>query len=270
MSIHPTALVDPAAELAPDVDIGPYAVVGPRVRIGARCAIGPHAVVHPFVTLGEGCRVHAHAVLGDLPQDLGFAGGESAVEIGAGCTIREGVTIHRGTKPGTATVVGKGCFLMANSHLAHNVRLGDGVILANGALLGGYVEVGDRAFVSGNAAVHQFVRVGRLAMVSGLAAVSKDAPPFCTLHSVITNRISGLNVVGMRRAGLTSAQRLEVKRAFALLFRSGLNVRDAIARIRAEIPEGPGRELADFAAASKRGLCAMRGGGAEEADSAEE
>lgn len=256
--IHPTAVVASGAELGPDVEVGPFAVIADHVRIGEGCRIGPHVVIHSFTTLGPRCRVHAGAVLGDLPQDVAFRGGESFVEIGADCVIREGVTIHRGTRPGTATVVGDGCYLMAFSHLAHNVRLGKRVTVVNGALLAGYVEVGDGAFLSGNCLVHQFTRIGRLAMLGGGAAVSKDVPPFCTARSASLNRILGLNVVGMRRAGMPAEARLQVKRAFHLLYRSGLNIRAAAARIREEFPDGPAREMADFVAASRRGICAFR------------
>ena len=188
------------------------------------------------------------------------------MRIGADCVIREGVTIHRGTKPDTATVVGEGCFLMANSHLAHNVRLGNRVILANGVLLAGYVEVGDNVFCGGNAAVHQFCRIGRLAMLQGLAGISQDVPPFCTMHGTTMNGVAGLNIVGLRRAGLTPEQRLEIKHAFKLLYHSGLNYRDAVTRIRAELPPGPAQELADFTATSKRGIAGVSGATAEAGD----
>jgi UDP-N-acetylglucosamine acyltransferase len=163
-------------------------------------------------------------------------------------------------------VVGDGCYLMANSHLAHNVQLGKKVILANGALLAGYVEVGDGAFLSGNAIVHQFVRIGRLAMISGGGGIGKDVPPFCTTMGIARNTIAGLNIVGLRRAGFTAAQRQEIKRAFAILYRSGLNVSQALARLRAEFSDGPAREIWEFAAASKRGVCPAIAGGETEDD----
>jgi len=257
MSIHPTAVVEAGAQLGADVSVGAGAFIEAGAQLGAGCSIGPHAVIFKYVTLGPRCRVHANAVLGDLPQDLGFHEAPTFVRIGADCVLREGVTIHRGTKPETATVVGDHCFLMANSHLAHNVQLGNRVILANGVLLAGYVAVGDNVFCGGNAAVHQFVRIGRLAMLQGLAGISQDVPPFCTMHGTTMNGVAGLNIVGLRRAGLTPEQRLDIKRAFKLLYRSGLNYRDAVTRIRADLPPGPAQELADFVATSKRGIAGL-------------
>lgn len=255
MSIHSTAVVDRAANLGRDVVIGPYAVIDSDVTIGDGTVIGAHAVIYRYTTLGMNCRVHAHAVLGDTPQDMAFKEAPSFVRIGAGTIIREHVTIHRGTKPETATEVGENCFLMVNSHLGHNVKLGNHVIIVNAALLAGYVEVGDRAFVSGNVVLHQFVHVGRLAMLSGLSGISKDVPPFCTTAGLMPNSVGGLNVVGMRRAGITPPERIQIKRAFDLVYRSGLNVSQAVERIRAEALSGPAAEFGAFAEASKRGLC---------------
>ena len=259
MPIHPTAIVDSKAELGTGVGIGPYAVIGPDVRIGDGCEIGPHAVLHRWTRLGAGCRVHAHAVLGDLPQDLKFAGVESYVEIGPETVVREGVTIHRGTKNLSSTVVGRGCYLMVNSHLGHNVRIGDHVILANGVLLAGDTEVGDRAFLSGNVIVHQFTRIGRLAMISGGGGIGKDVPPFCMTAGVQRNTVAGLNIVGMRRAGFGGPDRLQVKRAFELLYRSGLNTSQALERMRAEFTTGPAAEWVPFIEQSRRGVCPFGG-----------
>ncbi len=254
--IHPTAIVDSGAEIGSEVTIGPYAVIEDRVRIGAGTSIGAHAVLCRWTTVGEHCAIHAHAVLGDWPQDTAFKPeAESFLRIGAHCQIREGVTMHRGTKPGTATEVGDRCFLMANSHLGHNVRLGAGVILANGALLAGYVEVGDGAFISGNCLLHQFTRVGRLAIMGGGSAMTKDMPPFCKSWPVTANIVVGLNVVGLKRAGFGIADRAAVKGAFNLLYRSGLNVSQAVARLKEAYPSGPASEFAAFIAGSKRGLC---------------
>jgi UDP-N-acetylglucosamine acyltransferase len=170
------------------------------------------------------------------------------------------VTIHRGTKPDTKTVVGDECYLMAFSHLAHNVQLGRKVILANAVLLGGYVEVGDGCFFGGGAGVHQFCKIGRLVMVGGNSGLSKDVPPFCMVETVSMNKILGLNTVGMRRGGLGSEERKQIKRAFTLLYRSGLNIPDAARRIREEFESGPAVEMADFIDASERGICGMKSG----------
>lgn len=255
MSIHPTALVDRGANLGRDVVVGPYSIIESGVTVGDGAVIGPHAVLHRYTTLGANCRVHAHAVIGDTPQDMAFNDAPSYVRIGAGTLIREHVTIHRGTKPETSTEVGERCFLMVNCHLGHNVRLGNQVIIVNAALLAGYVEIGDRAFISGNVVVHQFVHIGRLAMLSGLSGISKDVPPFCTTAGLMPNSVGGLNVVGMRRAGITPPERLQVKRAFDLVYRSGLNVSQAVERIKAEGLVGPAAEFGAFAESSKRGLC---------------
>lgn len=255
MKLHPTALVDASAVLGEGVEIGPYAVIGPEVTLGAGTVIGPHVVIHRYTTLGADCRVHAHACLGDTPQDLAFKDAPTHVRIGDGVVLREGVTVHRGTKEGTATVVGDGCYLMANSHLAHNVKLGRKVILANGALLAGYVEVGDQVFISGNAAVHQFVRIGRLAMVGGESSISVDVPPFCTARTGAYNVLAGLNTVGLRRNGFPPEERLALRGAYRLLFRSGLPWPEALGQLQARFPAGPVQEWLAFIRASKRGIC---------------
>jgi UDP-N-acetylglucosamine acyltransferase len=255
VAIHPTAIVEDGAVLGADVELGPYAYVASGARVGDGCRIGPHTTIYGYTTLGAGCRVHAGAVLGDLPQDFGFEDGESFVRIGDRCMIREGVTIHRGSKPGTETVIGNGCMLMAFSHFAHNVELSDNVIVANGALLGGYVSVGARAFISGNVAVHQFVRIGRLVMLGGGAMISKDVPPFCTARPAMENGVGGINVIGMRRAGMSPDDRAATKAAFKILYLSGLNVSQAKEALAERFTSGPGREIHDFVAASERGIC---------------
>jgi UDP-N-acetylglucosamine acyltransferase len=182
----------------------------------------------------------------------------SRVVVGEGTRIGEYVTIHRGTTDGSETVVGGGCFLMGGAHLAHNVRLGDGVIIANNALLGGYVHVEDRVFIGGGCVFHQHIRVGRLAICQGASAFSKDIPPF--VIAAERNGVAGLNVVGLRRAGMDSAERAEIKRAFDLLYRSGKNATQAIAAARAGDWGDAGRAFWDFvAAAKKKGLCAWLG-----------
>jgi UDP-N-acetylglucosamine acyltransferase len=257
MNIHPTAVVDPGAVLGSHVTIGPFAFIDRDTQIGDDCVIGPHSAILRYTSLDRDCRVHACAVLGDLPQDLAFKDEPSYVKIGKRCVLREGVTIHRGTKADTSTVLGDNCFLMANSHLGHNVRLGDGVIIANGALLAGYVDVGERAFISGNVVIHQFVRIGRLSMLSGCSGIGKDVPPFCTTVGVCRNRIAGLNVVGLRRAGIGPEERQAIRHAFKILYRSEFNVSQALERIKEKFTQPAVREFCAFIEASKRGICGM-------------
>jgi len=190
-NIHHTAVVEDGAEIGEDVSIGPFAFIQAGARIGEGCRIGSNAVVFKYATIGRNVRIHSCAVIADEPQDMGFDGSDSFVKIGDGCIIREGVTIHRGSKAGTTTEVGEGCMLMANSHVAHNVRIGNRAIIVNGVLLAGYVEIGEGAFLSGNCGIHQFCRVGRLALVTGCTVITKDIPPFCmTIHSE-SNVLSG-------------------------------------------------------------------------------
>jgi UDP-N-acetylglucosamine acyltransferase len=260
MGIHPTAIVDAGAKLGRNVTVGPFSCIEKGTEIGDDTVIGPHVCIMQHTAIGPGCRIHAGAIIGDIPQDLSFKNEVSYVRIGAKCTIREGVTVHRGAKPETATVIGDECFLMANSHFAHNVRLGRSVIVANGALCAGHVEVGDRAFISGNCTIHQFVRIGRLVMLGGLSAISKDVPPFFTTRPSALNLVGGCNVVGMRRAGMSVEDRTQVRKAFKILYRTNHNVSQAVAEMRAEFGSGPVVEICDFIKLSKRGIV----GGAQE------
>ena len=257
--IHPTALVDPEAVLGENVTVGPFAYIEGDVTIGDGCAIGPRATILRYTSLGPGCKVHTGAILGDLPQDVGFKEMESHVEIGANCAIREGVTVHRASKEGQATRVGDGCFLMAFSHCAHDVKVGNRVIVCNGALLAGHVEVDDGAFISGNVSVHQFVKIGRLAMLAGNCAVSKDVPPFVTVRPVSLNGVAGLNVIGMRRAGFTAEQRKQVRDAYKTLYHAGLPLEEALKQLRDTYTDGPVLEIGRFAERSTRGLCPWGG-----------
>lgn len=254
-TIHETAIVENGAELGANVSVGPFCHISSGAMVGDDCRIADRCSIMGTVKIGKGCSLHAGCVIGDTPQDVGFEGGESSVEIGSGCIIREGVTIHRGTKPGTVTRIGDNCFLMAFSHCAHNVKLGDMVALANSALLGGYVEVGSRAFVSGNVSVHQFVRIGRLAMIGGNCSVNKDVPPFMTIKSASLNTVGGVNFVGLKRAGIERGEQEQIKKAYSLLYRSGLNVTQAVEKIRTGLSGEAAAEMADFIEVSKRGIC---------------
>ena len=264
--IHPAAIVEPGAQLGADVQIGPFAYVAATVRLGDGCVLAPHAVVLGHTTLGARCKVHSGAVIGDLPQDLSFGGEPSYVVVGDDCTFREGVTIHRGTKPGTTTRIGNRVFMMANSHAAHNCEVGDHVVMANGVLLAGYVAVGERAFIGGGTGVHQFCHVGRLAMVGACGLVSKDLPPFCVSTPSQNSLVYGLNVVGLRRNGFDAAQRAQIKQVFNVIYRSGLNVSQAKERLRAETANPFAAEFVDFLDRAKRGICRPSFGTADETE----
>lgn len=253
--IHPLAVVSATARIGAGVTIGPFCVIDDDVEIGSGCVLGPHVTVLRHTTLGPCCRVHPGAVLGDLPQDLRYRDCVSQVRIGTGCVIREGVTIHRGTDPGSTTIVGNDCLLMATSHVGHNCRVGDHVILANGALLGGYAEVGDFAFLSGHCLVHQYTRIGTMAMMAGGSAIQMDLPPFCITQSSVTNIVLSLNIVGLKRNGMSADERRSLRQAFNLLYRSGLAVSSAIAAIEAQIDTPSARELCRFVRSAKRGIC---------------
>jgi UDP-N-acetylglucosamine acyltransferase len=213
--IHPTAIIDPVACLASDVTVGPYTVIDGPVTLGPGCRVGPQAHLIGPLTLGANNIIHTGAVLGEQPQHLKFTDPPTAVVIGDGNVFREHVTVHAGTKP-AGTRLGDNNYLMVNSHVAHDCKLGDGVILANGALLAGHCSIADGAFFSGNCAIHQFSQIGRLAMISGGATLSKDLPPFFMAEG--RNRVVGVNVVGMRRAGLSVDQITAVREAYRILF----------------------------------------------------
>jgi UDP-N-acetylglucosamine acyltransferase len=252
--IHPTAVIHPKAKLDATVRVGPGAVIDEKVEIGPGCIIGPHVYITGVTTIGARNDFHAGCVIGDAPQDLKYDGKPTALRIGDKNVFREHFTVHRSTRVGEETLIGSNNFMMQHSHVAHNCVVGDHVILAGGALLAGHAVVQDRAFISGNCLVHQFIRVGTLAMMQGGAAISKDLPPFTVGLGV--NQMCGLNVVGLRRAGFTAEQRLELKAAYRALFRSGRNLRAALAETKSRYSDGPARTLVEFVTAAKRGVCA--------------
>lgn len=256
-SIHPTAVIAPGAQLDPTASVGPYAVVDQHVVVGPGCVIGPHVHLTGHTVIGANNRFHAGCVIGDAPQDLKYANTPSRLIIGQGNVFREHVTVHRSNKVEEDTVLGDENFLMAGSHVGHNSRVGNRVILANGALLGGHVTVQDRAFISGSCLVHQFVRIGRLALMQGGSAISKDLPPFTIARG--TNGICGLNVVGLRRAGFSAADRLELRRLYQALFRSKSRLAAAVADARGRYHAPCSLEVLDFVQSSKRGVCADNG-----------
>ena len=253
-TIHPTAQISPDAELADDVSVGPFTVIDGPVKLAAGVKVGGHAWLSGRTSVGAGTSIGWGAVIGADPQDLSFdPATDSGVEIGPRNTLREYVTLHRGSKNGTFTVIGEGNLLMTGVHLAHDVHLGDGNILANSVLLAGHVHVGHKAFLGGGAGFHQFVKIGDLAMVQGLTAVSQDVPPFCTAYGI--NQIAGLNTLGLRRAGFSADERAAVKRAYKLVYQSGKGRGEALAEaFSLEWPEPAARFLAAIAAPSKKGV----------------
>jgi UDP-N-acetylglucosamine acyltransferase len=251
--IHPSAIVDPRADIDPTAEIGPQAVIEGTVRIGRRTRVFARAVVTGGAALGADNEVHYGAVLGDTPQDVAFSGAPSYLQIGDGNVFREHTTIHRGTKPESATVIGDRNYFMQNSHVAHNCRIGNQAIVAGGALLSGYVELGDRGFVSGNCVVHQFVRIGRLAMLRGLSRTSRDVPPFCIMDD--THTVRAVNVVGLRRAGLSRDAIRSIRGAFKVLFLRRRNLRIALEEVESQPMTEEVRELVEFIRTSKRGVC---------------
>ncbi|MBN1867678.1 acyl-ACP--UDP-N-acetylglucosamine O-acyltransferase [Candidatus Sumerlaeota bacterium] len=268
MAIHPTAIVDPQAEIHETAEIGPYVVIDGQVRIGARTRLMPYVHVDGETTIGEDNVIHMGAVIGHGAQVLGKDLEPGRLTIGNGNTIREYASIHRSFVEGGCTEIGDRCYIMGFSHVGHDCKLGNEVILVNGALLSGHVEVGDNAFISGNCLVHQFVRIGRRTMFQGRAGVGKDVPPFMMVAGV--NNVVGINVIGLRRAGFSAQARKEIRQAYKILCRSGLSVPNALARLR-EGGFGPEvQEIVDFARDSKRGICGFRGRRRGEQDDGEE
>jgi UDP-N-acetylglucosamine acyltransferase len=265
VKIHPTAIVEDGARLGAEVEVGAYAIVGGNAVLGGGCRVQAHAVITGHVTMGERNFVGYGAVIGAAPQDFAFdESSVSEVRIGDGNVFREYVTIHRGTKEGTATLVGDGNFVMTGAHFGHNVRVGDRTVIANNCLLAGYAEIQDGAVLGGGTVFHQHMRVGRLCMVRGGARFGKDIPPFTVADG--ENIISGLNAVGLKRTGFPSETRLELKRLFRLIFCGRLNVSQALDAARA-IAWGPeALEMIEFiAGAKKRGVCSGPRGRAAEA-----
>ena len=215
--IHPSALVHASAQVDPTADLGPFAIVEAGAVVGPRCRLAAHAILKAGSILGADVVVDHFAVVGGDPQDLSFdPATPSRVEVGPRTVIREHVTLHRATKAATATIVGAGNLLMAGSHVAHDCVLGDGVILANGCMLGGHVQVGDKAFISGGVAVHQFCRIGGGSLTSGNAVITEDVPPDGLAHG--RNQLAGLNLIGLRRRGVSAEAMAELKRAYHAVY----------------------------------------------------
>lgn len=261
--IHPSAIIDSSAEIGSGTTIGPGVLIEGPVRIGPDCDVRAHAVITGHTTIGARNQIGYGAIIGSEPQDLSYKGAETYVRIGDDNTIREYSTIHRGTKEGSATVIGSHCFLMAGAHVAHNCEVQDHVILVNNVLLGGHVLVEERAFLGGAVVVHQNTRIGSMAMARGLTRIGQDVPPYCM--AVATNSVCGLNRVGMRRSGMATETRKKVRIAYHLIFSSGLNRQQAVDELlKKPLSDCPEVErMARFLEGTKRGLC--RGLSASEA-----
>ncbi len=254
--IHPTAVVAPEANLADDVTVGPFAIIEAGVTLAAGVVVGPHVHLLGLVEVGAMTRFHTGCVIGDAPQHMAYKGEPTRVVIGRGNTFREYVTVHRAMPVGPhATVIGDRNLFMVNAHVAHDCTVGDDCILANGAMMGGHSELGDRAYMSGNTAVHQFCRVGTLAMIGALSCVSQDLPPYWIVQGRM-NEVRGVNVVGMRRAGVPRVEINAVRAAYKLLNRSGRTIPDALAEMEQLYPDLPAiRRIVEFIRSTKRSIC---------------
>ncbi|MDP2921320.1 MAG: acyl-ACP--UDP-N-acetylglucosamine O-acyltransferase [Candidatus Omnitrophota bacterium] len=258
MKIHLSAIVDKKAKLADNVEVGPYAVIGPEAEIAKGVVIGARATIEGYTVIGEGTRIFTGAVIGSPPQDLKYKGEKSFLKIGKNNIIREYVTMNPGTGEGTATSIGDENLFMAYSHVAHDCRIGNKCIIANVGTLAGHVTLEDRVVLGGLAAIHQFTRVGKMAIIGGCSKVVQDIPPFSTCDGNPA-RVFGLNLVGIERAGVSHKAQAELRKAFKILFHSGLILKHGIEKVKKEL--GEAEEVAyllTFLKNSERGIC--RGG----------
>ena len=251
--IHPSAIVDSSIDLGVEVQVGPYAIIEPGCVIGDYCEIRAHAVICKGTLMGPRNQIGYGVVIGAEPQDYGYKGGRSWVEIGSGNKIREYATIHRATTEGTATSIGNDNFLMGGVHVGHDVEIGNRTIMANNTLLAGYVVVEDGVFLGGATVVHQHTRIGQLAITRGGTRLGKDVPPF--FMATDTNEVAGINRIGLRRAGFSQETRRSIQAAFDLIYRSNLNVTQALEELRGKFHFPEIAELVEFIGQSKRGIC---------------
>jgi UDP-N-acetylglucosamine acyltransferase len=256
MSIHPTAVVDPSAELAPGVEVGPYAVIGPRVTIGSGSIVMTHALIERDVTIGSDCRIYPMAAIGCDPQDLKYKGERTQVIIGDRVILREFVTIHRGTPHGHGkTVVDDDAMLMNYVHVAHDCHVGKRVNIANNLAMGGHGVIEDDASLGGMVGMHQFVRIGRHSFVGGYSRVSKDVPPYMLGEGSVVFKLYGPNVIGLKRKGFSEEIIRALKEAFRIVFRNHRPLAEVLDETRAALPGLPEIEtLLEFMANSPRGV----------------
>ena len=254
MSIHPSTVILPGAKVAPDCEIGPYTVIGKDVVIKKGANIGPNVVIDGWTTIGEGCQIYTGAVIGSPTQDLKNEGKRSYVEIGPENIIREYVTINRATKAEAVTRIGKGNFIMTNVHIAHDCILGDGIIMANLTTLAGHVVVEDRVVIEGLTAVQQFIRIGRHAFIGGYSKVMKDISPYLKVAGQPTE-VYGINTIGLERNGFSEERIKDIEKTYRILFRSKLNVTQALKRLeKIELTPDTGH-MVEFVKNSTNGIC---------------
>lgn len=254
--IHATTIIDPKAELGDGVTVGPYSIIGEHVKIGDGTVIDSHALIDRWTEIGSNCKISSFTSIGTPPQDISYAGEETRVVIGDRNTIREYATVHRGTKKGGGvTTVGSDNYIMAYVHIAHDCLIGNHIVMANAATLGGHVKVEDFAVIGGLTGVHQFVRIGAYSMVGACSAVSLDVPPYV---SAVGNRaeLFGLNIVGLRRQGFDKTRVQKIKKAYNILFRSKLQLKDAIINVLDEVTDSEDvKRMVDFIKETRRGIC---------------
>ncbi|MCP5114563.1 MAG: acyl-ACP--UDP-N-acetylglucosamine O-acyltransferase [bacterium] len=251
--VAPTAVVHPEASIGPRTRIGEYCVIEQDVSIGAECLLEPYVYIKRWTTIGDRNEISAGTALGTDPFDKAFSGERSYLRIGNDNKIREHYTISRGTEPESATIIGDGNYIMSAGHVAHNCNVGNNTVIASCALVAGYVDIEDQAFISGGVGVHQFTKIGRLAMIGGNSRVNTDVPPYF-LYSGGRIKPVGVNTVGLKRAGFDQAAIATLKKAFRLLYLSGLKTKQALERIEHEIPTEHTSHLVQFIRSAKRGI----------------
>ena len=256
--IHPTAIVDPRAELGTNVTIGPFCVVEAETRIGDDCRLSARSVIKTRTTLGVNNEVGEGAILGAKAQHLVETTPGGVLIIGDHNRIREHATFHRGHANDAATIVGNHNLMMVNAHVGHDVLIGNHCVLVNNSMIGGHCHLEDRAYISGGVGVHQFCRIGRLAMVGALAKIVQDVPPFMMVEGGGSTEVVGLNRVGLRRNGYTADEILQLKQAYRVIYRQGLRWSEVLQILKAEFNTGPATEFFEFLKSGKRGFVQER------------
>lgn len=258
-TIHPTSIIEPGAEIGINVTIEPYAIIKSNAILHDNVVIRAHAYIDGNTTIGEGTIIYPFASIGTKTQDLKFKGEKTYVTIGKSCEIREFVTVNSSCEEGSTVKIGNNCLIMAYCHVAHNCEVGNHVIMSNNATLAGHVTVEDFAIIGGMTPIHQFTRIGSYAFVGGMSRVTHDIPPY-TIGAGIPYKFGGLNLIGLKRHGFSLSTRLELSRAFKLLYRSSYSFSEALQKIKEELTPLPEiNHFLQFCSSSKRGLMGLQG-----------